>query len=146
MPGGNYWNTSPRKSIDNECARRGRAAVVAGCVDLLTGRDCDEELVRALAGPAADKFFDGAAHHDDYWFRVWAARGLYWVWDDNARPALIAATRDPSWRVREMVARVVARHLVGDAIAAVAELRDDPVSRVRAAAQRAVVRLTDAGA
>lgn len=43
-----------------------------------------------------------------------------------------------------MAAKVVARHLLGDALPVVAELRDDPLARVRAAASRAVVRLIDA--
>jgi hypothetical protein len=60
-----------------------------------------------------------------------AIRGLLWAWDS----AVSIALRDESWRVREMAAKV-ARHLVGDALPAVVELRDDPVPRVRAAAQR----------
>jgi hypothetical protein len=45
-----------------------------------------------------------------------------------------------------MAAKVVARQFVGDLLVAVAELRDDPVSRVRAAAFRAVNVITQAGA
>ena len=41
-----------------------------------------------------------------------------------------------------MCAKVVARHLVGDLLAAAVALRTDPVPRVRAAATRAVDRLT----
>jgi hypothetical protein len=41
-----------------------------------------------------------------------------------------------------MAAKVVARHRVGGALEAVARLRDDPVARVRSAAERAVVALT----
>jgi HEAT repeat protein len=77
-----------------------------------------------------------------YWPRVWAARGLLHAWDDRAAPAIIQATTDDAWRVREMAAKVIARHYVGDALTAVAELVNDPVPRVRAAAERAVVILT----
>ena len=73
-------------------------------------------------------------------------RGLLWAWDDVALPELVAAFADPAWRVREMAAKVVARHLLGEALDAVAPLRDDPVPRVRAAAVRAVVRVTASGA
>jgi hypothetical protein len=52
---------------------------------------------------------------------------------------------DEAWRVREMAAKVVARHRVGDAFAAVSRLRSDQVPRVRAAAERAVVTLTASG-
>ncbi|MDP9093366.1 MAG: hypothetical protein M3N95_10630 [Actinomycetota bacterium] len=47
----------------------------------------------------------------------------------------------PSWRVREMALRVVARHRLGEALTAAAELQQDPVARVRAAALRPLVRL-----
>jgi hypothetical protein len=77
-----------------------------------------------------------------HWPRVWAARGLLHAWDDAATEAITRATKDEAWRVREMAAKVVARHQVGDALGAVAALRDDEVPRVRAAAGRAVVRLT----
>ena len=138
------WRPTPRQSIAAECERRGNAAVVAGCIDLLHGRqDTDDALLIALAGPAAEAVLDGSAGSGEgYWPRVWAARGLLHAWDDSATEAIIHATHDAAWRVREMAGKVVARHRVGDALDAVAALRDDPVPRVRAAAQRAVVILT----
>lgn len=48
--------------------------------------------------------------------------------------------------VREMALRVVTQHLLGDAVPSAAALREDPLPRVRAAAQRAVIALTEAGA
>jgi HEAT repeat protein len=111
------------------------------------GKGVDARLVLALAGPAARTVLDGESRADlSYWLRVWGARGLLWEWDESAAPALAAALADPAWRVREMAAKVVARHLLGDALAGVSILRDDPVPRVRAAATRAVVRLSQAGA
>jgi hypothetical protein len=53
---------------------------------------------------------------------------------------------DEAWRVRELAAKVVARHVIGDALPAVAALRADPIPRVRAAASRAVAALSYAGA
>ncbi|MGN6300470.1 MAG: HEAT repeat domain-containing protein [Angustibacter sp.] len=140
------WGLTPRQSIEAECRRRGGDAVVAGCRELLAGRPVDPALLLALGGPGATKFLDGGEHDDIYWLRVWAARGLLWAWDDEALPELLAATVDDAWRVREMAAKVVARHEVGEALDRVVALRDDPVARVRAAAERAVVRLTAAGA
>ena len=61
---------------------------------------------------------------------------------EPATEAIIGALADDAWRVREMAAKVVARHRVGAALDAVAPLRDDPIPRVRAAAHRAVVLLT----
>ncbi|HEX3004887.1 MAG TPA: HEAT repeat domain-containing protein, partial [Angustibacter sp.] len=120
--------------------------VVAGCRQLLVGRPVDPRLLLALGGPGAAKFLDGGQHDDTYWLRVWAARGLLWAWRDEALPELLAATCDVAGRVREMAAKVVARHAVGEALDAVVALRDDPVPRVRRAAERAVVRLTASGA
>ena len=87
---------------------------------------------------------EGGIH--GYWPRVWAARGLLYAWDESAASAVIQATADPHWRVREMALKVINRRLVGDALDAAAELRNDPVPRVRQAAERAVVALTSAGA
>jgi HEAT repeat protein len=130
-----------------ECERRGRAAVIAGCIGLLEGADADDELIIALGGPAADFVLSGReGGPGGYWSRVWAARGLLHVWADHATPAIIAATGDESWRVREMAAKVIARHQVGDALAAVAALTADPVPRVAAAADRAVMILSAARA
>ena len=38
------WGMTPRESIEAECANRGRGAVVAGCIELLNGRDVDDLL------------------------------------------------------------------------------------------------------
>jgi hypothetical protein len=142
-----FWGVSPRQSIEAECARRGRGEVVAGCVRLVSGHDADVSLVLALGGPPARRVIDAGADSDlRYWLRVWGARGLLWTWEASATNAIRGALSDPAWRVREMAAKVVARHLVGDLLPAVAGLRDDPVPRVRAAGARAVAVLTHAGA
>jgi hypothetical protein len=141
------WGMTPRQSVTAECERRGRAAVVTGCIGLLEGAETDDGLIVALGGPPAAIVLSGReGGRGGYWPRVWAAHGLLHVWADDATSAIIAATTDESWRVREMAAKVIARHQVGDALAAVVALRDDPVSRVRAAADRAVMHLSAAGA
>ena len=95
------------------------------------------------ATTAAEAVLDGSAGgREGCWPRVWAARGLLHAWDDRATAAIIQATADDAWRVREMAAKVIARHRVADAFPAVSRLRADPVPRVRAAAERAVVLLT----
>jgi hypothetical protein len=146
---------TPQQRITAERDRRGDAALIAGCVAVLNGRaeDVDDSLITALGGEAAGHVLDGGeGGRAGYWPRVWAARGLLHAWDDHsaengvAAEAIIGATRDPAWRVREMAAKVIARHRVGGALEAVAGLRDDPVPRVRAAAERAVVALTASGA
>jgi HEAT repeat protein len=136
---------TPRERIRAECARRGTEAVLADCLALLEGAT-DPELTRSLVGRGAEKYFDGGEHDDTYWFRVWALRGLLWSWDRRATDHLVAALDDEAWRVREMAAKVVARHFVGEATAAVARRLDDAVPRVRRAAERALVRLAEADA
>lgn len=131
------------------CARRGIDAVVDGCVAFLAGEpaDADADLSLALAGPAAAAVLRGEAGGvDGYWPRVWGARGLLYAWDDRAAPAIVRATSDEVWRVREMALKVIARHAVGEAIEVAAQLRNDPIARVRRAAERAMQRLVETGA
>jgi hypothetical protein len=140
------WQLTPRQSIAAECQRRGKPALVSACIDLLQGRhDVDDALLLALAGPHAEAVLSGQAGGiTGYWPRVWAARGLLHAWDNRATAAIIQATTDDAWRVREMAAKVIARHRIGDAFTAAAGLRNDQVPRVRAAAERAIVFLTAA--
>ncbi|MGH9169560.1 MAG: hypothetical protein ACRD0Z_01590 [Acidimicrobiales bacterium] len=134
---------TPRQSVEAECRRRGRQAVIAGCVDLIAGREADDALIVALGGPPAEYVLSGReGGRTGYWPRVWGTRGLLHVWDDLATPAVAEATGDQAWRVREMACKVVARHKVGDALGAVVALLDDPVPRVRRSAERAVEVLT----
>lgn len=151
MPSDSHWGMTPRESIEQECGRPGTAQVVAGCVGLLAGGDADYALVYAIGGPAAHSVLGPHPRRDQrYFLRVWAARALLYAWNDTApgaaADAVLAALGDKSWRVREMAAKVVARRELGDALAAVAELRGDPVPRVRAAAERATAVLTAARA
>jgi hypothetical protein len=142
--------STPRQRVEAECARRGRAAVVDGCALLLSNVSDDDpldvDLVMVLGGePAAVVLRDNLPEVQRYWLRVWAARGLLWAWDANQPRGIDAIRRglsDPAWRVREMCAKVVARHAVGDLWEAVAALRDDEVPRVRSAADRALDSLT----
>jgi hypothetical protein len=131
-----HWAKTPRQSVEDECARRGSAAVVAGCVDLLNGKPADDDLILALGGPPADWVRTGEPSGPPYWLRVWAARGLLYAWDDSARTAVLKALCDDAWRVREMGLKVVARHCLQTASRQVDELRSDPSARVRAAACR----------
>jgi hypothetical protein len=145
MPRRSINPITPRERIESECARRGQRAVVDDCIALLRG-STDLARLQSLIGAGGDKYLDGEEHHDLYWFRVWALRGLLWAWDPRAEREVCRALTDEHWRVREMAAKVVARHLVGAALTAVTELSEDPVPRVRQAAQRAQVRLTAHGA
>ncbi len=107
--------TTPSQSIAAECQRRGAAGVVSGCIDLLEAREADDALVLALGGePAPYVLSGGEGGRQGHWPRVWAARGLLYVWEDRATPAIVRAAADEAWRVREMAAKVIARHQVDD--------------------------------
>jgi hypothetical protein len=70
---------TPEQRIAAECAHRGRATLIAGCVALLSGRpdDVDDRLITVLGGDAAAHVLDGGeGGRSGYWPRVWAARGL----------------------------------------------------------------------
>ena len=136
MATSSHWGKTPRQSVADECARRGVASVVAGCVDLLNGKAADDDLVLALGGPPADWVRTGEPSGPPYWLRVWAARGLLYAWDDSAREAVLEALHDDAWRVREMALKVVARQCMQAASERVDELRNDPSARVREAADR----------
>jgi HEAT repeats len=139
------WGKTPRESIEQECARRGKDAVVAGCIELLGGGESDAELILALGGPPARWVVTGAPSGPPYWLRVWATRGLLWAWDDAALQSIEVALNDDAWRVREMALKVVARHRLEDTVLTVIELQEDPAARVRAAASRALMRISARG-
>jgi hypothetical protein len=145
VPAQSGWELTPRQSVEIECARRGTAEVVAGCVALLRGEGVDDDFILALGGPGGHRVLDdGPAQRNQYWRRVWGARGLLHAWTDEAEGAVVAALADEHWRVREMAAKVVAKRRIGSALDSVAALRSDPVPRVRAAAERATVLLAAA--
>jgi len=99
---------------------------------------------QSVEGPgAAVVLRGGAGDVTGYWPRVWAMRGLLYAWDESAVAAVVGSVKDESWRVREMCAKVVARHCVDDALEAMNGLTHDPVLRVRRAAHRALVRLVE---
>jgi len=131
-----HWDKTPRQSVEQECDRRGLEPVVRGCIALLNGKSVDDELILALGGPPAEWVRSGEPSGPDYWLRVWGARGLLYAWDDSARPAVLRALKDESWRVRDMALKVVARHGLHQASRQVELLRDDPSARVRASAAR----------
>jgi hypothetical protein len=58
---------TPRQAIAAECQRRGRSAVVLGCIDLLEGREADDGLILALGALPAEYDLTGLR---DYWLRV----------------------------------------------------------------------------
>ncbi len=73
---------------------------------------------------------------EGYWPRVWAARGILHCYEPVAREVIRTALGDESWRVREMLLKVIAKHDINELIEDVLPLRHDPIERVRLAAER----------
>ena len=138
---------SPRLRVESECVRLGHSEVIRRCLELLAGGSAEVEFVVALGGPGALRILSNdVPDSQTYWLRVWAARGLLWAGPGTDAELLRCAFSDDSWRVREMICKVVGRHRVGDMLADVAELESDPTPRVRAAASRAVMRILETSA
>ena len=136
---------TPREQVGSACSQLGDDAVVTGCLALLSGRPVSDQLLLEVAGPRARYVLDGGeGGPGGYWPRTWAARALLYVWQPRAADAVLAATADEHWRVREMALKVIARHRLDEALELLPALRADPVPRVRAAAARAEQRLTQA--
>ncbi len=136
---------TPKARVEAACVRWGTGEVVARCVASLDGTaEPNQELLEVLAGRATSWYLEDPGRDDSPWLRVWSLRGLLWAYEPQAAAAVRRALGDPAWRVREMAAKVVARHLVDEALEEVAALADDAVPRVRGAAHRALVRLSAA--
>lgn len=120
-------------------------AVVDMCLALLEGHT-DYDLLPlplaylggARAVSALERGANLAARGQDFWPRVWAARGLRYVWLPYAEPGLVSALSDRAWRVREMAAKVVTQRELVSAAEPLVPLVHDVTPRVRAAAIRAL--------
>ena len=138
--------SSPRLRVGAACERFGPAAVVSQCEVLLAGDGGRTEFVLLLGGePARQLVAAGVPESQAYWLRVWAARGLLWA-GPGSPDVLRNALGDDSWRVREMVCKVAARHLLDELFDDLGDLDADPVPRVRQAARRALTRISQAHA
>ena len=75
----------------------GVRATVDLCVELLEGADRNDhpDAMPYLTGVVFDE--DSPIYYPaqwkDYWVRTWGARGLLYVWDDSAAPAVVAGPR-----------------------------------------------------
>jgi len=138
------WGMTPRQSIEAACEQMGEKNIVDSCVRIINERDMDSELGYVLSGPSSRVILNGAAGGvSGLWPRTWALRAFLYAWDSSAESAVLICLSDDSWRVREMAAKVVARRHLGDALAQMAALQNDEVPRVRAAAQRALMKLVE---
>ena len=119
----------------------GADVVVEWCAALLRGADPGAAHALPLGWLGGRS---AAGWTQDYWPRVWAARGLLHVYRPEAAPAVVAGLDDDSWRVREMCAKVVRAQEIGDAVEGLNRRTVDDVSRVRMAAVRGLARVGEA--
>lgn len=141
---------TPAERVADACRRWGDAEVVRRCGRLLRsgpGAIHDDllELVMVL-GELTDRDWlaGGKPPGHGYWARVWAARALLYVWNDEASPAVLVALTDEQWRVREMAAKVVLARELAEGVEALVHGCADPVPRVRIAAARALAAVGEA--
>jgi hypothetical protein len=133
--------STPRLRVSLAAERDGRRAFVRQCVDVLAGVRADAELLWVLGGDSAPAVLAGrAGGPTGCWPRTWALRAFLYVWDPEAEHAVVAASSDEHWRVREMAAKVMAarRPTSEPSLEALERLVGDPNPRVRAAAARAL--------
>ena len=139
----NLSGQSPRESVAALTRVFGVGAVVRRCTEILESGDVDAAFLIGLAGRHAEAILTGREGGvEGYWPRVWALRALLYAWDDGASISVLAATSDRSWRVREMSLKVIGRRKIEEGLPVVTQLAEDPIERVRRAAQSARSRLT----
>lgn len=124
---------TPRVLVTSAASTLGQDRVVDWCARLVLGQERADDPDLTWLGGTEDWL--------PYWRRVWGARGLLYVWNDQALGAVAAALGDEHWRVREMGLKVVRARRLTVLTGEVAGLRDDENGRVRAAAERALTAL-----
>jgi len=64
----------PQESIEAECTRRGKQAVISGCISLLAGEGADDGLIAALGVGATAVLAQREGGRGGYRLRVYAAQ------------------------------------------------------------------------
>ncbi len=134
----------PRQLVAQAVREHGLEAVVDTCLALLQGETAYDQLPVALTflggSGAIGQLSRGdlAERGQDHWPRMWGARALRYVWLPRAEPGVVAALSDPSWRVREMAAKVAGQRQCGTAAEPLESLLSGELPRVQVAAIRAL--------
>jgi HEAT repeat protein len=132
-------HVSPRDLLALLESELGEVEAAQACADLLAADDPHDEpeVLLFLGGSAGQSVLDGGEWRP-YWARVWAARGLLYVWTEAAAPVVVRRLGDEHWRVAEMCVKVAAKRDIGAAGPGAALLADHELPRVRAAVMRAL--------
>jgi len=136
---------TPARRVAELARQIGEAETAAWCAGLLDGSIAYTDPGRppivwlgGLHAAALQRHHGDEWGPHDHWPRVWAARGLMYVWREDAESAILAGLHHSAWRVREMSAKVARRRAIAAAEPILARLLDDPTQRVRAAAEAAL--------
>jgi len=129
---------SPREAVAAACQDAGERQVALWCAELITAPHWNHPVLQWIGGASLAAYRERGLDNDgnEYWLRVWGARGLLYAWTPAAAPAVVRGLADPAWRVREMCGKVARRRELGDAAEPLARLVIDDVPRVRVAAVR----------
>jgi hypothetical protein len=117
----------------------GTATAAALCAEVLAAATPAEhpDMVRYLGGPSGEALLRGSPSWQPYWAPTWGARGLLYVWDESAAPAVLDGLRHEAWRVAEMCLKVATKRRLPCGDDAV-RLAGHELPRVRAVAMRAL--------
>jgi HEAT repeat protein len=137
-------NVGPRDLLALLASEIGEVEAAVACADLLAVDDPRDEMetLLFLGGSAGQSVLDGGSWKP-HWARVWAARGLLYVWTDDAAQIVVRRLSDEHWRVAEMCVKVAAKREIGEAGPGVAALSVHELPRVRAAVMRALGTIGD---
>ena len=129
---------SPRVLVAQLADAIGNELAVRICIDLLSGADPGQFPLELdyLGGRPGREVVAGA--WPDLWARTWGARGLRYVWLEEAATAITAGLADEHWRPAEMCLKVAALREVGTAGDGAVLLLAHALPRVRANAVRAL--------
>ena len=126
----------PRVLVAELAAALGNESAAHACIELLSGADPRRFRVELnyLGGRPGREVFLGT--WPALWARTWGARGLRYVWNEQAASAITAGLADEDWRPAEMCLKVAALREVGTAGDGAARLITHDLARVRANAVR----------
>lgn len=133
----------PRALLAEGVSDYGIHTVIDTCLTLIDGHDEYDLLAMPLTylgGARARGQLDRgdlALRGQDHWPRAWGVRGLMYAWLPYAGTGIVTALGDQHWRVRELAAKVVDRHRIAEAAAALLPLLSDDSAQVQVAAIRA---------
>src|SRR6476469_4439141 len=130
---------SPRELLGLLEAHVGTQQAALLCADVFASDDPHEhpDVVLFLGGDAGRSVLEDGTSWKPYWTRVWGARGLLYVWHDDAASVVLSRLGDEHWRVAEMCLKVATKRELACGDDAV-RLATHDLPRVRAAAARAL--------